>query len=77
MNLPAEKKDLRLMRRMFHAIAPRYDFITRVFSYGMDRAWKRAAVERVHLPDNPRVLDLACGTGDFSKLVLERLPRAR
>jgi len=40
------------MKRMFHAISPRYDFITRVFSYGMDPGWKRQAIERAGLaPD--------------------------
>lgn len=65
------------MRRMFHRIAPRYDFITRVFSYGMDGSWKRLAVERASLPRDALVLDLACGTGDFSKLVLRTRPQAR
>ncbi len=74
MTLPAEKRDLRLMRAMFHTVAPRYDFITRVFSYGMDGRWKRAAVERAPLPPSPVVLDLASGTGDFSKLVVQRDP---
>jgi demethylmenaquinone methyltransferase / 2-methoxy-6-polyprenyl-1,4-benzoquinol methylase len=37
------------MREMFGRIAPKYDFITRVFSYGMDRRWKRLAVERAPL----------------------------
>ncbi len=62
---------------MFHVIAPRYDFITRAFSYGMDKRWKRAAVDRIELPPNAWVLDLACGTGDFSFLVRGRYPRAR
>jgi demethylmenaquinone methyltransferase / 2-methoxy-6-polyprenyl-1,4-benzoquinol methylase len=57
------------MREMFHQVAPRYDFITRAFSYGMDRRWKREGVERAGLPKNPLILDLACGTGDFSALV--------
>ncbi|MCP5115440.1 MAG: ubiquinone/menaquinone biosynthesis methyltransferase [bacterium] len=61
---------------MFHTISPRYDFITRVFSYGMDGGWKREAVERAGLPDDARVLDLAAGTGDFSRLVTGRLSRA-
>jgi demethylmenaquinone methyltransferase/2-methoxy-6-polyprenyl-1,4-benzoquinol methylase len=65
------------MRAMFGAIAPRYDFVTRIFSYGMDGRWKRAGVENVTLPENAVVLDLAAGTGDFSKLVLDRLPNAR
>lgn len=53
---------------MFEVIAPRYDFITRVFSYGMDRAWKQEAVRQAGLGESARVLDLACGTGDFSRL---------
>ncbi|HLN03804.1 MAG TPA: ubiquinone/menaquinone biosynthesis methyltransferase [Bryobacteraceae bacterium] len=58
------------MRDMFTTIAPKYDFITRAFSFGMDRGWKRLAVTRAGLPSNARVLDLACGTGDFGKLAL-------
>lgn len=65
------------MRDMFSTIAPRYDFITRVFSYGMDRRWKRLAVARAAIPAEATVLDLACGTGDFAKLVAARYPRAR
>jgi demethylmenaquinone methyltransferase / 2-methoxy-6-polyprenyl-1,4-benzoquinol methylase len=64
------------MRAMFGAIAPRYDFVTKIFSYGMDGKWKRAGVEECVLPDNAMVLDLAAGTGDFSKLVMARRPQA-
>ncbi|HEY0704424.1 MAG TPA: ubiquinone/menaquinone biosynthesis methyltransferase [Candidatus Acidoferrales bacterium] len=74
---PLEKQDSRLMRAMFGSIAPRYDFVTRILSYGMDRRWKRLGVERAPLPENATVLDLAAGTGDFSKLVRERLPKSR
>ena len=65
------------MREMFTAIAPKYDFITRVISYGMDGRWKRLGVTQAALPENAMVLDLASGTGDFSRLVLENLPGAR
>ena len=76
MSIPPEKTDWRLMRRMFGAIAPRYNFVTSVFSYGMDRGWKQVAVRKAALPDSAWVLDLACGTGDFSQLVLQTLPAA-
>ena len=76
MSLPPEKTDWRLMRQMFGAIAPRYDFVTHAFSYGMDRRWKQCAVERASLPNGGRVLDLACGTGDFSQIVSQLLPAA-
>lgn len=65
------------MRAMFSTVAPRYDFITRAFSYGMDRSWKRAGLDRAVLPDKPTVLDLASGTGDFSLMVKERYPGSR
>src|ERR1700722_14201033 len=77
MTVPVEKQDSRLMRAMFGSIAPRYDFVTRILSYGMDRRWKRLGVAQATLPENALVLDLAAGTGDFSKLVRERLPKAR
>ena len=65
------------MRAMFQTVAPRYDFITRAFSYGMDLRWKRMGVERACLPDDARILDLASGTGDFSLLVRQRHKNAR
>ena len=62
---------------MFSTVAPRYDFITRAFSYGMDSRWKRLGVERAGLPQAPVILDLASGTGDFSKLVSLAYPGAQ
>jgi len=75
--LPPEKRDWRLMRSMFSTIAPRYDFITRMFSYGMDGRWKRRGVKMAALGEHATVLDLASGTGDFSRLVVEGRPGAR
>ncbi len=57
---------------MFDVIAPRYDAFTRLFSFGMDARWKarvvRAAAAALAMSDRraPRVLDLACGTGDLA-----------
>ncbi len=72
MNTPLERQDTRLMREMFSDIAPKYDFISRVISYGMDGRWKRLAVTRADLQEGAMVLDLASGTGDFSRLVRQR-----
>jgi len=62
---------------MFGAIAPRYDFVTHVFSFGMDRRWKQLSVKKASLPNGAMVLDLACGTGDFSQIVRQSMPGAR
>jgi demethylmenaquinone methyltransferase/2-methoxy-6-polyprenyl-1,4-benzoquinol methylase len=75
--LPIEKQNLGLMRSMFSTVAPRYDFITRAFSYGMDPGWKRTGVKLAKLPKQPVVLDLAAGTGDFSLMVAEKYAGAR
>jgi ubiquinone/menaquinone biosynthesis methyltransferase len=56
----------RYVRRLFHTIAPRYDLITRVLSYGQDARWKQELVRRAALRPGDRALDLACGTGDIA-----------
>jgi demethylmenaquinone methyltransferase/2-methoxy-6-polyprenyl-1,4-benzoquinol methylase len=72
-----EQQSTSMMRAMFSTVAPRYDFITRAFSYGMDMRWKRRGVEQATLPEPAIVLDLASGTGDFTRLVRERCPGVR
>jgi demethylmenaquinone methyltransferase/2-methoxy-6-polyprenyl-1,4-benzoquinol methylase len=58
----------RFVTPMFDLIAPRYDAFTRLFSYGMDRGWKRALVAEIasRVPAGGRIVDLACGTGDIA-----------
>lgn len=54
-------------RRLFATIAPRYDLITRLLSYGQDARWKRRVREIVEAEGaGASVLDLACGTGDVA-----------
>lgn len=53
------------IREMFATIAPRYDFLNRLLSLGIDNRWRRAAVERILCPDGGTVLDIATGTGDM------------
>jgi demethylmenaquinone methyltransferase/2-methoxy-6-polyprenyl-1,4-benzoquinol methylase len=56
----------RYVRRLFAMIADRYDFITRVLSYGQDRRWKARLMALASITPRDRVLDLACGTGDLT-----------
>jgi len=56
----------RYVRTLFAAIADRYDFITIVLSYGLDRAWKARLVALAAPARGLRALDLATGTGDIA-----------
>ena len=53
------------VRSMFDRIAPVYDAMNRVMTMGLDRRWRRLAVELVVQPGD-RVLDACCGTGDLA-----------
>jgi demethylmenaquinone methyltransferase / 2-methoxy-6-polyprenyl-1,4-benzoquinol methylase len=64
------------IRTMFSAIAPTYDFLNRVLSFGVDGAWRRRLVARLP-PGGDRVLDLACGTGDVALAAAAARPGAR
>lgn len=50
---------------MFDRIAPRYDRLNRILTFRMDVGWRRTSVRSLDLPGSARVLDIACGTGDF------------
>lgn len=51
---------------MFNTIAPRYDFLNHVLSMGIDKGWRRKAINLLR-KDNPRlILDVATGTADFA-----------
>jgi len=53
------------VRTMFDRIAPVYDAMNRVMTAGLDMRWRRIAATAVVRPGD-RVLDAACGTGDFA-----------
>lgn len=57
------------IRQVFSAVAPRYDLMNDLMSFGIHRLWKRVLARRVrHVAG--RVLDLAGGTGDVAALLL-------
>lgn len=62
----------RAIGEMFSSIAPRYDFLNRLLSFGADRRWRRAAVAEVEPERGGRHLDVATGTADVALEILRR-----
>jgi demethylmenaquinone methyltransferase / 2-methoxy-6-polyprenyl-1,4-benzoquinol methylase len=65
---PAEKKRA-VVEAMFDRIAGNYERVNRVISLGLDGRWRRRAVEGLGLASGSLVLDLACGTGNMSRIL--------
>lgn len=65
--LPRGDEKVAAVRGMFDAIAPRYDLVNRVMTFGMDRGWRHSAVRSLALAPGSVVVDLACGTGDLCR----------
>ena len=65
--LPTGDAKARAVRSMFDTIAPRYDLVNRIMTFGLDVRWRRRCVDRLGLDPGALVLDLACGTGDFCR----------
>ncbi|KAA1428361.1 demethylmenaquinone methyltransferase [Nocardioides antri] len=55
------------VRRMFDAVAKRYDITNDVLSFGQDRRWRREVLAAVDPAYGDKVLDLAAGTGTSSQ----------
>lgn len=65
--LPVGDEKVRAVRSMFDSIAPRYDLVNRVMTFGMDTGWRRKSIHSLALGHESIVLDVACGTGDFCR----------
>ncbi len=69
----AEEKR-RYNRGLFDVVAPAYQRVTAVLSFGRDQGWKRRLVSWLPAHPRPVCVDLATGTGDFLPLLRERYP---
>ncbi len=58
---------------VFHSVASKYDIMNDVMSAGMHRGWKRFAVEVSGVKPGDKVLDIAGGSGDLSKLFAKKV----
>ncbi len=55
------------IRKLFDNIAPDYDKLNHILSLNIDKGWRKKAVKEIADTALPlSVLDVACGTGDFT-----------
>lgn len=64
---PAERR--RKIREVFSAVAPRYDLMNDLMSFGIHRIWKRSLAHAVAPKPGQCIVDLAGGTGDVARLL--------
>ncbi len=65
--LPTGEEKTRQVRAMFDASAGRYELVNKMMTFGLDARWRRRAVADLRLPPQSLVLDVAAGTGDFTR----------
>jgi demethylmenaquinone methyltransferase/2-methoxy-6-polyprenyl-1,4-benzoquinol methylase len=59
-----EKADL--VADVFRSVAPKYDLMNDLMSFGLHRLWKRTTIAKADLRKGQIVLDVASGTGDLA-----------
>jgi demethylmenaquinone methyltransferase/2-methoxy-6-polyprenyl-1,4-benzoquinol methylase len=65
--LPQGAAKTQAVRTMFDTIASRYELVNKVMTFGLDARWRRRAVRDLRLPAKSVILDVAAGTGDFTR----------
>ncbi|MEI8362710.1 MAG: bifunctional demethylmenaquinone methyltransferase/2-methoxy-6-polyprenyl-1,4-benzoquinol methylase UbiE [Betaproteobacteria bacterium] len=69
----AEADKAKKVGEVFHSVASKYDLMNDVMSAGLHRSWKRFAVEISGVSQGDKVLDIAGGSGDLSKLFAKKV----
>ena len=62
------------VRKLFDNIAPDYDKLNHILSLNIDKGWRKKAVRTLVDTQEPlKVLDVACGTGDFTIEIAQKV----
>ena len=67
-----QTQEIPFVKEMFNKIAHRYDLLNRLLSLKQDVLWRKALVGAMDIPQQGRVLDVACGTGDVPIEIISR-----
>jgi demethylmenaquinone methyltransferase/2-methoxy-6-polyprenyl-1,4-benzoquinol methylase len=72
--LPAVDEKPAYVNRMFARIAPTYDLMNRLMTFGQDQNWRRELLQYCSLPPHGRLLDIGTGTGDIAYAARTQYP---
>ena len=62
------------IRKLFDNIAPEYDKLNHILSLNIDKGWRKKAVGEIADIDKPmKILDVACGTADFTIEIAQKV----
>ena len=75
-SLPTGEEKRARVREMFDTIAPRYDLINRLMTFGLDRRWRKRTIKLLDLQSPCLIVDVGCGTGDLGRELLAQGHRA-
>ena len=64
------------VRKLFDNIAPDYDKLNHILSLNIDKGWRKKAVRNLVDTQEPlKVLDVACGTADFTIEIAQKVAK--
>ncbi len=72
---PYLNKEQAKIRGLFDRIAHRYDLLNHLFSFNLDKRWRKLAVNCLAPKDNGCYLDACAGTGDLSFAIAKRIQK--
>ena len=69
-----DKSKKQEVAEMFDNISARYDFLNHFLSLGIDKIWRRKAINQLRSTPVKKLIDIATGTGDFAIAAIKLNP---
>ena len=69
----SELEKTKLVICVFSSVVEQYDFMNDLMSFGLHRIWKNIAITQSGVRKGHKVLDVAAGSGDLTKRLIERV----
>ena len=66
------KQKTKLVQNVFSSVAPNYDIMNDLMSFGMHRLWKKRFVEVIDVKKNDVILDVGSGSGDIAIEIIKQ-----